>query len=225
HAMLKRMEELAVQAANDTNTAEDRAKLQAEMDQLAQEVARIGSTTEFNTLKLLDGTFANKDIVFHVGANENQNLRIRIGDMRSFALGLAGDVWAEVEVEVTVTYSAGEDSTVDITSGTYTVRGDATSGYELVDSAGNVVAESDDGKEWTAVSCDDTLTFDEAITSGTVTVTVDTTSNPPDVSATRTRVARFTNQDLEAGVYTVKDTSSGYQLVDQNEIVIATSED
>src|SRR5690606_13973722 len=145
HAMLKRMEALAVQAANDTNTAEDRAKLQAEMDQLAQEVARIGSTTEFNTLKLLDGTFANKDIVFHVGANENQNLRIRIGDMRSFALGLAGDVWAEVEVEVTVTYSAGEDSTVDITSGTYTVRGDATSGYELVDSAGNVVAESDDG--------------------------------------------------------------------------------
>ncbi len=210
HAMLKRMEELAVQAANDTNTAEDRAKLQAEMDQLAQEVARIGSTTEFNTLKLLDGTFANKDIVFHVGANENQNLRIRIGDMRSSALGLAG----EVRVEITGTYTAGTNNVID--DGTYTVRGDATSGYELVDSAGNVVAKSSDGKAWTAVSGDDTLTFAEAITSGTV--TVDTTGG------SATGVARVANQGLEAGVYTVKDTGSGFQLVDQNGIVIATSD-
>src|SRR5690606_2834339 len=125
--------------------------------------------------------------------------------------GLAG----EVRVEITGTYTPGTNNVID--DGTYTVRGDATSGYELVDSTGNVVAKSTDGKAWTAVSGDDTLTFDEAITSGTV--TVDTTGG------SATGVARVANQGLEAGVYTVKDTGSGFQLVDQNGIVIATSSD
>ncbi|QZA33209.1 flagellin [Hydrogenibacillus sp. N12] len=56
HAILQRMRELAVQAANDTNTAADRLALQKEIDQLKSEIDRIASTTEFNTKKLLDGT-------------------------------------------------------------------------------------------------------------------------------------------------------------------------
>jgi flagellin len=49
------MRELAVQASSDTNTADDRAEIQKEIDQLTQEVDRIGNTTEFNTKKLLNG--------------------------------------------------------------------------------------------------------------------------------------------------------------------------
>lgn len=55
HSILQRMRELAVQASNDTNTDEDRAELQKEIDQLIEEIDRIANTTEFNTKKLLNG--------------------------------------------------------------------------------------------------------------------------------------------------------------------------
>ena len=60
HSMLQRMSELAVQASNDTNTDEDRQALQKEIAQIINEVDKVASTTEFNTMKLLDGTFANQ---------------------------------------------------------------------------------------------------------------------------------------------------------------------
>ena len=56
HSILQRMRELAVQAASDTNTDDDRTQIQNEIDQLTQEVDRIATTTEFNTKKLLDGS-------------------------------------------------------------------------------------------------------------------------------------------------------------------------
>ncbi len=56
HSILQRMRLLAIQAANDTNTAEDRVQIQQEIDQLVEELDRIAVTTEFNTKKLLDGT-------------------------------------------------------------------------------------------------------------------------------------------------------------------------
>ena len=55
-SILQRMRELAVQASNDTNTADDRGEIQKEMNQLTSEINRIGNTTEFNTQKLLDGS-------------------------------------------------------------------------------------------------------------------------------------------------------------------------
>jgi len=55
HSILQRMRELAVQAANDTNTDTDRAELQKEVNQLIEEIDRISDTTEFNTKKLLNG--------------------------------------------------------------------------------------------------------------------------------------------------------------------------
>ncbi|GMN99914.1 flagellin N-terminal helical domain-containing protein [Parageobacillus thermoglucosidasius] len=56
HSILQRMRELAVQAANDTNTNEDRTHIQSEINQLADELNRIGNSTEFNKIKLLDGS-------------------------------------------------------------------------------------------------------------------------------------------------------------------------
>jgi flagellin len=56
HSVLQRMRELAVQAASDTNTDDDRTQIQNEINQLTSEVDRIATTTEFNTKKLLDGS-------------------------------------------------------------------------------------------------------------------------------------------------------------------------
>ena len=56
HAILQRMRELAVQAANGTETDDDREAVQNEIVQLQDELTRISETTEFNTMKLLDGS-------------------------------------------------------------------------------------------------------------------------------------------------------------------------
>jgi len=57
HAILQRMRELAVQAANDTNVGVDRNEIQKEIAQLNSDIDRIAGTTEFNTQKLLNGSF------------------------------------------------------------------------------------------------------------------------------------------------------------------------
>ncbi|SHN70199.1 Protein of unknown function, partial [Fervidobacterium gondwanense DSM 13020] len=59
HSILQRMRELAVQASSDTNTDVDRNQIQAELNQLREEIDRISRTTEFNTKKLLDGKLEN----------------------------------------------------------------------------------------------------------------------------------------------------------------------
>jgi flagellin len=55
HSILQRMRELSVQASNDTNTADDRSEIQKEVNQLTEEINRIGNNTEFNTKKLING--------------------------------------------------------------------------------------------------------------------------------------------------------------------------
>lgn len=87
HAILQRMRELAVQSATDTNTNEDRAQLQAEVNQLIEEITRIASNTEFNTQKLLNGSFSSK--VIHIGANADQSLTVSIGNMNASGLSIA----------------------------------------------------------------------------------------------------------------------------------------
>ena len=79
HSILQRMRELAVQAASDTVTNEDRLEIQKEIDNLRVEMDRISTDTEFNTQKLLNGKFANK--IIHIGANAQQNLKVSIASM------------------------------------------------------------------------------------------------------------------------------------------------
>jgi len=89
HAILQRMRELAVQAANDTNVTKDRSAIQLELNELAAEITRIGETTQFNTQKLLDGTFSGR--VLQIGANKGETLSIEIGDMTATALNVNAD--------------------------------------------------------------------------------------------------------------------------------------
>ncbi len=76
---------LAVLAANDTNTASDRESLQAEVDQLVNELDRIATTTNFNNNKILDGSFIGA--TFHVGANSRETITVTTVDSRSTQLG------------------------------------------------------------------------------------------------------------------------------------------
>ncbi len=83
--ILQRMRELAIQSANDTNSASDRASLQAEVNQLQQEMTRIAASTSFNGQNILDGTL--NDAQFQVGANANETISFSIPSARSTELG------------------------------------------------------------------------------------------------------------------------------------------
>lgn len=86
HSILQRMNELATQAANDTNTTTDRNAVQSEINALTKEISRIASTTQFNTQNLLDGKFTGKNL--QVGALNGQSISISIKTMNAGALGV-----------------------------------------------------------------------------------------------------------------------------------------
>ena len=86
HSMLQRMNELATQAANDTNTSQDRSQIKLEIEQLTSEIDRVQSTTQFNTMNLLDGQFTGKEL--QVGSISGQTISISIGNMNSTSLGI-----------------------------------------------------------------------------------------------------------------------------------------
>lgn len=90
HSILQRMNELATQAANGTNTSVDRSAIRAELDQLTSEINRIQSTTQFNTMNLLDGTFsgAANQMKLQVGALSGQSIDFSIANMCATKIGL-----------------------------------------------------------------------------------------------------------------------------------------
>ena len=95
HAMLHRIRELAVQAANDTNEPDDREKMQLEIEQLFYEINDIAYKTEFNTIKIIGGEgetmkstaipgddFDFNGLKIQIGANKNMTLTLNIPDIR-----------------------------------------------------------------------------------------------------------------------------------------------
>ena len=83
---LQRIRELAVQAANATNSSADRQALQSEVDQLVAEIDRVANTSNFNGVKLLDGSFTSQ--TFQVGATEGETVSVTsLIDANSNAIG------------------------------------------------------------------------------------------------------------------------------------------
>jgi flagellin len=122
--ILQRMRELAVQSANDTNSASDRTSLQAEVNQLKQEMTRIAETTEFNGKKLLDGTMTSAQ--FQVGANASQTISFGISSAKAVNLGnnskTSNNATGDFSIE-RATSTAGASSANDVMAQTLTVIG------------------------------------------------------------------------------------------------------
>lgn len=126
-SILQRMRELAVQSSTDTNTDDDRAKIQAETDQLSKELTRISNTTEFNTQNLLAGGL--KD-TFQIGANKGQNIDLSISAMDAQSLGVAGTkldaTLASGAVDVTGVSLSGTKGTSVVDGKTITISASTT---------------------------------------------------------------------------------------------------
>ena len=90
-AILQRMRELAVQAANDTNVTKDRTAISEELNTLTAEIDRIADSTTFNQKKLLDGSLgsAASAVNFQIGADCGVKMSLEIAAMSSGALSVA----------------------------------------------------------------------------------------------------------------------------------------
>ncbi|NEK57839.1 flagellin [Geodermatophilus sabuli] len=130
HSILQRVRDLAVQAGNDSNNTESRTNIATEATSLVAELDRIGKSTNFNGIKLLDGTAGT--LKFQVGADGNANSKIDVGLTTSNVVAIAsslsvGSAGAEIAVATptavtgaqsfSVTNSAGNTSTVNVTLG------------------------------------------------------------------------------------------------------------
>jgi flagellin len=87
HSMLQRMSELAVQAANGTNQTVDRESINDEIEQLKSEITRVGTTTQFNKMNILTGSFTGKEL--QVGANQNQVITVSIDKITASGIGVS----------------------------------------------------------------------------------------------------------------------------------------
>ena len=87
---LQRIRQLAVQSANATNSASDRAALQTEVGQLKSEIDRVGNSSSFNGVSLLNGS--NSSFVFQVGANTTANDTITVSGLPNATLAGLGSV-------------------------------------------------------------------------------------------------------------------------------------
>ncbi|WP_018921994.1 flagellin [Salsuginibacillus kocurii] len=189
HDILQRMRELSVQSANDTNVDEDRDALQAEVDQLAEELSRISENTEFNTQELLDDSFEG---TFHIGANEGQNLELSIDDMGSNNLGVVAD--AELLDDDGEIVTGTDDEPIGpidghgLEAGTYTigeedveVNGETFSDETVLqDSSGNTVAVENENGEFYALDSLE-LDTDDAIDFGDATQVINVTDEGNDL--------------------------------------------
>jgi len=125
--ILQRIRELSVQAANATNSASDRQSLQSEVDQLISELDRIATSTTFNGLTILDGSYATQQ--FQVGPNAGDTIGFSIDGIRADSMGhlakaTGNAVSAAPAADITVTIGANGTPKTISSSTNFAVTGD-----------------------------------------------------------------------------------------------------
>lgn len=211
---LQRMRELAVQSANSTNSASDRAALQQEVAQLASEIDRVATQTQFNGLNLLDGSFTAQQ--FQVGANAGQTISVSsIASARTSALGqFQGFSLTAQSIGTASDTAAAKSVTVGgVTTSLGTIANDAKALASAINSSG--VSGLTATANATAVAAG--TSADGASASGNATVTVNglaITVAGVDGNLTQNRanvVAALNAQSAVTGVVAT-DTGSGVSL-------------
>ncbi|OCT16379.1 hypothetical protein A8709_02815 [Paenibacillus pectinilyticus] len=209
HDILQRMRELAVQSANDTNTANDRGAIQSEVNQLTSEINRIGNTTQFNTRNLLNGDVSDKAGVVTAGtltAGATTLSNLKLDEKSSLAAGnYTVAVTDSVVKSATTTGTAAGVSGVSIdpaatlAAGTYSIEVAATPAKTAT--AGTL----DDGISAVAIAAN------SAAADGTHTLAVtraDTTTNLTGAAGiTAVTIAGNTNDNL-TGSFTIETSKS-----------------
>jgi len=135
HSILQRMRELAVQAASDTNTDVDRNQVQLELDQLREEIDRISRTTEYNTMKLLDGKIESFRGTVDAKVVTGGNINVQLSSVSSDAVEgtyiievgqLSGGASSALDVKITLITVGGTRSAIATIGGASAKIGNIT---------------------------------------------------------------------------------------------------
>ena len=130
HSILQRLRDLAVQAGNDSNNAKSREAIDTEAKQLVAELGRVSTSTNFNGIKLLDGTAG--ELSFQIGANGSTDNQIKVN------LGSAADI-SKIVSDLDNGNLAGVGATFDFTAFTAVDMATMVGTYEFATSGGDVV--------------------------------------------------------------------------------------
>ena len=131
HSILQRMRELSVQASNGTETDDDREAVQNEIEQLQSELTRISDTTEFNTMKLLDGSQSGSKVQVSVSKSAESNLKTvdATAQVNKMGAAVAENDGGDSKLSVTVLDKNGNATTTEVTvsydktAGTFSANG------------------------------------------------------------------------------------------------------
>jgi len=174
---LQRIRELAVQAANGTNSAVDRLALDQEVQQMIAETQRVATQTQFNGINLLDGTFSGQ--TFQVGANQNQTVAISsISNAQTSALGSnmlsTGGTLMNRALAAGATVPAGFAAETDLTLTTATGGTTAAISY-AADAGANAIADAINtagANVGLSATATNSATLSSLASAGTVTMTL-----------------------------------------------------
>jgi len=181
---LQRIRELAVQSANATNSASDRAALDQEVQQRLAEIDRVASQTSFNGQKVLDGTFGTA--VFQVGANAGETISVSFAQgVRVSQIGQVATATSSTEVNTTALSGAG---TIQVGSNSAVTVSASIAGSESGQNAGSAYAKAEaingSGVSGLTATAVNNVEFTVADTTG--------------ISATDTYSLRINGQDIFA---------------------------
>ncbi|MEG2029438.1 MAG: flagellin [Janthinobacterium sp.] len=199
--ILQRVRELAVQSSNATNSAGDRKAIQAEVGQLLSEADRIAQTSEFNGLKLLDGSFGTAS--FQVGANAGQTIQATTANFRTNNYGnneVATDGPATVAGTAPTAYVAGAFNLQGLSTASITVK--------ATDTAQSLAATINGATDKTGVTATAKTDESAAFTAGGVYSLAIQSDNGTASNVSFTVGASLNAQGLAAAVSAFNDVSS-----------------
>jgi len=245
---LQRIRELAVQSANATNSASDRAALDLEVQQRLAEIDRIASQTSFNGQKILDGSFGTAQ--FQVGANVGETISLDLSaSTRTNSIGQSASVTGTTDIgsligtglkvdagDIAITIGV---TTTNVAAGTYATANDLATAINTAHgtsggttalatvSGGEIQFTNEDGSDVTIAGADAvTLGFD-----GTVNAVATATENVAAGNFNKFEISDLTFNDgtttasVAAGVYTAAelDTAIDNLGLDFTDITVSST--
>ena len=208
--ILQRIRELAVQSANDSNSASDRVNLQKEVSQLQQELNRIANTTTFNNTELLDGTFSSK--LFQVGTEANQTISVSISGAAATQMGEQA-MTSNTHVGTALAGAADISGGNGVAGQNLVVNGDASSGNLTVvagDAASDIASLINGATGTTGVSATarTEVLLDNLQDAGLVSFTLSSSNSGGTVGTATVVSATVTTTDLTALADAINDVSA-----------------
>lgn len=241
-SLLQQIRTTAVQAANASNTSQDRQALQGVVSQLLAQVQTIATQTQFNGQNLLDGTFSGAQ--FQVGSNANQIINVSISNSQSNAIGnntlaaSTGGVYTTSGAFTNGGYTLGSAFTIssgggNFTAGSVSISGSAGAGSVTVaadESANNIAASVNAVSQSTGVTATATNSVAFTVTSGSFAFSLSngtsgSASNTVNISANVTGVnptglsglvSAINNSTAQTGVAASVNSSNQLVLTQSN---------